>query len=70
MPQSAKQALLHILYDQTLTDEILITAFVQAANLLNNRPLSRVSDDPAYLEPLTPHYLLFGRANPNIPPDV
>ena len=33
--------------------------------MLNNRPLTSVSDDVTVLEPLTPNHFLIGRGNPN-----
>lgn len=66
----AKRALLHVLNGRTLTDEILITALALVSNLLNSRPITAVGDDPKNPEPLTPHHLLLGRANPSLPLDV
>ena len=68
--RSSKRALIHILNGRTLTDEILVTAFAIVGNLLNSRPITAVGDDPKNPEPLTPHHLLLGRANPSLPPDV
>ena len=39
-------------------------------NLLNGRPLTYLTDDSAEPEILTPHHLLTGRANPNLPLDL
>ena len=36
--KSAKRALVAILSNQTLTDEVLVTALVTVENLLNGRP--------------------------------
>ena len=68
--RTAKVALNVVLRDQSLTDEILSTALISVENLLNGRPLTLVSVDPAEPEALTPNHLLLGRANPNIAPDV
>jgi len=68
--QSAKRALQYILHLRPLTDEILSTAIKQAESLINSRPLTYVTVNPADPLPLTPNHLLLGRANPNIPPDV
>ena len=68
--KSAKRALVAILSNQTLTDEVLVTALVTVENLLNGRPLTYISNDVSAPEVLTPNHLLVGRANPNMPPDV
>ena len=41
-----------------ITLQILV---VEIENILNNRPLTYVSDDPNDMEPLTPSHLLYGR---------
>ena len=68
--RSAKIALVAILGNQTLTDEVLISALIQAENLLNGRPLTYVSVNASDPEALTPNHLLLGRANSGIAPDV
>ena len=67
---TAKRALGSVLSGQTLTDEVLETALVQAEGLMNSRPLTYLSADPADPQPLTPNHLILGRANPNLPPDL
>ena len=67
---SAKRALGSVLHNQSLTDEVLLTAICLVESLLNSRPLTYLSNDPSEFEPLTPNHLLLGRANPNLPPDV
>ena len=68
--QSAKRALESVMHHQSFTDQSLSTALKQVEHLLNSRPLTYVSVDPTAPEPLTPHHLLLGRANPNIPPEI
>ena len=41
-----------------LTDDILTTAFCEAESLVNSRPLTKLTDDPNDLYPLTPAKLL------------
>ena len=41
-----------------MTDEILSTFMCEVENILNNRPLTSLSDDPSDPEPLTPNHLL------------
>lgn len=68
--RTEKLALICVLHGQTLTEEMLTTALLHVENLFNSRPLTTVGLDPRSREPLTPHHLLLGRANPNLPPDV
>ncbi|XP_046643169.1 uncharacterized protein LOC124328443 [Daphnia pulicaria] len=68
--QSSKRALQFILNEQTLTDDILSTALVQVEKLLDGRPLTYVSVNPADPEPITPNHLLLGHENPYIPFDL
>ena len=70
MVRCAKRALFFVLPKRTLTDEMLTNAIAQVENLLNSRKLTKISSDPSDPECLTPHHLLLGRANPNLPPDV
>lgn len=68
--RSAKRALHFVLDGLTLDDETFTTAVAHAAGLLNSRPLTVLTEDPANPEPLTPNHLLLGRANSLPPPDV
>ncbi len=68
--QSAKRALERVLHQQRFTDLSLSSALKQVEHLLNSRPLTYVTVDPAAPEPLTPYHILLGRPNPAIPPDV
>ena len=61
MVKAAKRALMAIVGRANLTDEELRTAFVEAEDLLNSRPLTTVSSDPHDLEALTPQHFLVGR---------
>ena len=56
--------------EQGLDDESLQTFFVEIESILNNRPLTQVSDDPNDLSPLTPMSLLHGSIDPVFPLDV
>ncbi|XP_043241053.1 uncharacterized protein LOC122391322 [Amphibalanus amphitrite] len=47
-----------LLKEQTLTDESLRTLTCEVEAVMNSRPLTPVSSDPADLEPLTPNHLL------------
>ena len=50
-----------------LTDEILHTVFCEAEAIVNGRPLTRLSDDPNDLSPLTPNHLLLLRQSELMP---
>ena len=56
--RSVKRALEATLREQTPKDEVLQTLFVEA-ELVNSRPLTYVSDDPADPGSLTPNHILF-----------
>ena len=56
-----------IVGNRTLTDDVLSTTMCLVEQILNSRPLTSVSDDPEYLEALTPNHFLLGRASPATP---
>ena len=68
--KSCKNAIHHVLGNQTLTDEMLDTVLKEVAALLNSRPLTHLSVDPEDPEPLTPNHFLFNRAQPYMAPGV
>jgi len=53
-----------------LDDESLQTFFVEIESILNNRPLTPVSDDPNDFSALTPMSFLHGSIDPVFPLDV
>jgi len=55
--------------EQRLTDESLVTLLTMAEGIVNNRPLTAVSDDPTDLEPLTPNHLLILKPS-SAPPGI
>ena len=57
-----------LMNQQQLTDEALQTFLCIVENVINNRPLTVVSDDPNDLEPLTPNHILQLRSGPTLPP--
>ena len=65
--KSAKHSIKKILKDEVLTDDLLRTVFAFAEDILNQRPIALVNNDPNDLETLTPAMLL-GRAKGNIAP--
>ncbi|XP_069990659.1 uncharacterized protein [Penaeus vannamei] len=56
--RSIRRILSGIYYQQTLTDDSLHTLFCEVEAIINSRPLTRVTDDPDCLQPLTPSMLL------------
>ena len=56
--RTVRKVLNAILRDQVLDDERLSTVFCEVESIVNNRPLTPVSDDPKDLKPLTPNDLL------------
>ena len=64
MIRTVRRVLLQILNPRVhLTDEILHTAFCEVENIVNSRPLTKCSDDPADDTPLTPNHFLLLQGN-------
>lgn len=70
MIRMVRRVLSSVVRQQTLDDDSLHTVFCEAEAILNDRPLTKLSDDPADLEPLTPNHLLLMKGKPAIPPGV
>ena len=64
MIKAAKKAINVILGNADITDEELITAVVGAEALINSRPLTYQSANPADITPLTPNHFLHGQFAP------
>eukprot|EP00117_Sycon_ciliatum_P019093 scpid35165/ scgid17425/ len=69
MIKSAKRATAKILGNADITDEELMTAFTGAEALLNSRPLTFQSANPADVSPLTPNHFLIGQAGGQYAPE-
>lgn len=52
-----------VLKQQTLDDEGLLTMFCEVEAILNDRPITKASDDANDLEALTPNHILLLKAN-------
>ncbi len=65
-----KRFLQSLFHEQTLDDEGLSTVCCEVEAIMNVRPLTMVSNDPNYLEPLTPNHLLHMKAQPVMPTGV
>lgn len=53
---------------QTMSEEGLHTLMCEVEAIVNGRPITKLSDDPRDLEPLTPNHLLLLRAGSAVPP--
>lgn len=51
-----------------MTDEMLTTLFCEVENIVNGRPLCKVSDDVNDPNFITPNHLLMARAGTSLPP--
>lgn len=70
--RTARKVLQALLQEQRikLTDDNLNTLMCEVESILNQRPLSAVSDDPHDLRVLTPNHLLLLRAENLFPPGI
>ncbi len=66
--RSVRRTLSAVMTEQALTDESLRTLFCLVENIINNRPLTTVSDSATDLQPLSPNHLLMLRLMPLPPP--
>ena len=69
MIKAAKKAIYAILGSVDITDEERLSAVVGADGLINSRPLTYQSSDPADLTPLTPNHFLHGQLGGRFAPD-
>ncbi|XP_039550287.1 uncharacterized protein LOC120495005 [Pimephales promelas] len=65
-----RQVLNSVLHQQSVDDEGLQTFLCEVEAILNDRPITRVSDDPNDLEPLTPNHILLLKGKPALPPGL
>lgn len=65
-----KRILSSILHQQTLDDEGFHTVLCEIEAILNDRPITKLSDDPNDLEALTPNHLLKMKGKPVLPPGL
>jgi len=68
MVRSVKTSLRAVLNEKAPKEDDLATLFTEAENLVNSRPLTRVSDDPDDDECLTPNHFLIGSSGSSQPP--
>ena len=63
--RTCRKILSSLMRDQVLDDERLDTLFCEVESIVNDRPITAVSDDPKDLEALTPNHLLkLGHGHP------
>ncbi|KXJ07929.1 hypothetical protein AC249_AIPGENE13494 [Exaiptasia diaphana] len=55
---------------EVLDDEGFSTLFCEVERIINSRPITKTSDDPKDLEPLTPNHILLLRSELSLPPGV
>ena len=65
-----RSVLRSVLNQQVLDDEGLQTLMCEVEAILNDRPLTKSSDDPMDLEALTPNHLLLLKTQPVLPPGL
>ena len=70
MIRSVGKILGALLKEQLVKDETLSTLLCEVEKILNDRPLTPISDHPDDPEPLTPNKLLLLKSNSWLPPDV
>lgn len=68
--KSVKKVLKSVLREQTIDDECLQTLLCEVEAILNDRPLTTLSDDPNDIEALTPNHLLLLKKQPMLPPGL
>lgn len=65
-----RKVLVSILQQQSLDDESLHTILCEVEAILNDRPITKVSDDVNDLEALTPNHVLLLKGKPVLPPGL
>ena len=70
MIRSVRKILTALLKEQRINDETLSTLLCEVEKILNDRPLTLLSDHPDDPEPLTPNKLLLLKSNSCLPLDV
>ena len=65
-----KNILYSVLKEQLLVDKALQTALCEVEAIMNDRPITTVTNYPNDLKPLTPNHLLYLKAKPVLPPGL
>lgn len=70
MIRLVRRVLSSVLHQQMLDDDGLHTVFCEVEAILNDRPITKLSEDANDLEPLTPNHILLLKGKPALPPGV
>ena len=65
--RSVRRVLRGITSEQEMSEDNLTTFFCEAEKILNDRPLTSLTDDPDDQTPITPNLILLLRSNPCYP---
>ncbi|KAK3748896.1 hypothetical protein QZH41_002885 [Actinostola sp. cb2023] len=68
--RTVRKVLNALLKEHILDDEGLSTLLCEVESIVDSRPITKTSNDPADLEPLTPNHLLLLRSELNPPPGI
>lgn len=67
--QSLKRILCSVTKEQVMDDEALQTVLCEVEAIMNDRPITTVTNDKNDVEPLTPNHLLLLKTKPVMPPE-
>ena len=67
---TVRKLILALMKQQPLSDESLSTLMCEVESIINNRPITSLSNDPNDVEALTPNHLLLLDRKPQLPPAV
>lgn len=70
MVREVRKILNNIVGDRGLTDYSLWTFMSGVESILNDRPLTKLSDDPRDMNALSPNAILVNKLDPSLPPDI
>ena len=68
--RTVRKVMRAVIKEQLLDDEGINTLMCEVEAIVNGRPLTKLSEDPRDLEPLTPNHLLLLRNGPKAPPGI
>lgn len=66
--RTTRKVIKALMTEQVLDDEGISNLMCEVEAIVNGRPITKCSDDPRDMEPLTPNHLLLLRAGPVVPP--